>query len=99
VFSGKHSVSRARGDIAKCRRTEAIIIFNAGGYFQKQSVTDFNGHTTTFGVGTDTAGNAGDPDPNIGDRGQVLWVKDAKYGDGELREQFKLIYLRAKPCI
>ncbi len=43
-----------------------------------------NGHTSTFGVGSKYAGTAGDPDTNAGDRGSVLWVKDAKYGDGTL---------------
>jgi hypothetical protein len=63
---------------------DQTVYDNASQYFQKQSVTDMNGHTSTLGVGTDTAGNVGDPDPNIGDRGQVLWVKDALYGDGTL---------------
>jgi len=48
--------------------------YDASGYFQKQSVTDFNGHTTTFGVGLDS-------DPNVGNRGNVLWVRDAGYND------------------
>jgi RHS repeat-associated protein len=55
--------------------------YNASQYFQKQSETDMDGHTTSYGVGTNTAGNTGDPDPNIGDRNQVLWVKDAGYAD------------------
>lgn len=55
--------------------------YNASQYFQKASETDADGHTTTYGVGTDTAGNSGDPDPNIGDRGQVLWVQDPGYAD------------------
>ena len=46
--------------------------YNASQYFQKKSVTDANGRVTTFGVGSDS-------DPNIGNRGSVLWVQDAGY--------------------
>jgi RHS repeat-associated protein len=59
----------------------ATAYYNASQYFQKQSDTDMDGHTTTYGIGTDTAGNLGDTDPNIGDRGEVLWVQDAGYAD------------------
>ena len=47
--------------------------YSGSQYFQKQSVTDANGRTTTFGVGTKS-------DANIGNRGSVLWVRDAGYG-------------------
>src|ERR1019366_10124318 len=62
--------------------TESTVYYDGSQYFQKKSVTDFNGHTASLAVGTRTAGNPGDPDTNIGDRGSVLWAKDAKYGDG-----------------
>jgi RHS repeat-associated protein len=55
--------------------------YNASQYFQKQSDTDMDGHVTRYGVGTNTAGNSGDPDPNTGDRGEVLWERDAGYND------------------
>ena len=64
--------------------TDTTAYYNGSQYFQKQSVTDMNGHTTTFGVGSKYAGTAGNADTNPGDRGSVLWVKDAKYGDGTL---------------
>ena len=61
-----------------------ISYYNGSQFFQKKSMTDMNGHTSTFGIGSKYAGTAGDPDTNAGDRGNVLWVKDAKYGDGTL---------------
>ncbi len=60
---------------------DTTTYYDASRYFQKKSTTDMDGHTTIMGVGTDTAGNAGDPDPNIGDRGQILWVQDSGYND------------------
>lgn len=69
--------------------------YNASQYFTKQSATDPNGHTTTMGVGTNTAGKAGDPDANIGDRGQTLWVQDAGYSDSaspSYHKQFTYTY-------
>ena len=63
-------------------RHSTTTYYNASQYFQKQSVTDADGHlTTAMGVGTDTAGNAGDPDPNPGDRGQVLSGAGRGYND------------------
>ncbi len=55
--------------------TTTTSYYNASQYFQKASVTDAAGRTTSFGVGTNV-------DSNVGNRGSVLWVKDAKYGDG-----------------
>ena len=69
--------------------------YNATQYFQKQSTTDAASHTTTIGVGTNTAGNPGDPDSNIGDRGQTLWVQDAGYNDSSspsYHKQFTYTY-------
>ena len=48
--------------------------YNGSQYFQKASVTDANGHTTRFGVGSNV-------DPNPGNRGNVLWVQDGGYSD------------------
>jgi len=56
---------------------DTTTYYDASQYFQKKSVTDMNGHTTTLGVGSKY-------DSNPGNRGSVLWVKDAKYGDGTL---------------
>lgn len=47
--------------------------YDGSQYFQKASVTDATGHTTTIGVGSKT-------DTNVGNRGSVLWVRDARYG-------------------
>ena len=69
--------------------TDATRYYDGSQLFQKKTVTDANGHVNTFGVGSKYAGLPieQDPDPanhdtNAGDRGSVLWVKDAKYGDG-----------------
>ncbi|MCW3055742.1 MAG: repeat protein [Chthonomonadales bacterium] len=68
----------ASGDPMKPMAT--ITYYNASQYFQKQSVTDLNGHTSTFIVGTNqgidptglqTSGN--------GNKGSVLYVQDAGY--------------------
>ena len=41
-------------------------------YFQKSSVTDAAGDMTTFGYGSED-------DPNPGNRGNLLWVRDARH--------------------
>ena len=56
---------------------------NASQYFQKQSATDMNGHTSTINVGTST-------DTNLGNRGSVLWVRDARYA--VTGQQFSYLY-------
>jgi len=48
--------------------------YNLSQYFQKASDTDFDGHTTSYTVGTDT-------DANTGNRGEVLAVQDPGYND------------------
>jgi RHS repeat-associated protein len=55
--------------------------FNASQYFQKASVTDQNGHTSSFIVGDNqgvdpTGGQA----TSSGNKGSVLYVRDAGYG-------------------
>lgn len=47
--------------------------YNASKYFQKESVTDANGNVSRM----DYFDNA---DPNIGNRGELKWVRDARYG-------------------
>ena len=69
--------------------------YNASQYFQKANVADAAGHLTAMTVGTSTAGTAGDPDPNGGDRGQVLTVQDAGYavaGSPSYGKQFTYTY-------
>jgi YD repeat-containing protein len=51
----------------------ATSYFNSDKYFQKQSVTDPNGHTTSFDYFSNT-------DANPGNRGNVKLVQDARYG-------------------
>lgn len=57
--------------------------YDASKYFQKESVTDANGNTSTF----DYYDNA-DVDP--GNRGEVKWVRDARYGT--TGQQFEYTY-------
>lgn len=53
-------------------QTMTYTYYNASQYFQKQSITDPQSHVTLFGVGRAD-------DPNLGNRGEVLWVQDAGY--------------------
>ena len=67
---------------------ETTTYYNAGQYFQKQTVTNMLGHTTTIGVGSSA-------DPNPGSRGSMLWVQDAGYGDPaspSFNRQFNCLY-------
>lgn len=78
VNNGSNSVNPGYGS-AHYPGQETTTYYNASQYFQKSGFTDMNGHTSAMGVGTNKAGTPGDPDPNPGDRGQVLWVQDAGY--------------------
>ncbi len=53
---------------------ETTTYYNADKYFQKQSVTDMDGHLTAMDYYTNQ-------DPNPGSRGEVKWVQDAGYTD------------------
>jgi YD repeat-containing protein len=57
--------------------------YDASKYFQKESVTDANGNTSTF----DYYDNA---DASPGNRGEVKWVRDARYG--ATGQQFEYTY-------
>src|SRR5260221_6767773 len=62
--------------------------YNASQYFQKSAFTDTLGRTTTFGVGTTT-------DTNVGNRGSVLYVRDAGYtvsGNPSYNKEFDYTY-------
>ena len=70
--------------------------YNASQYFQKKSVTDANGRTTTFIVGdnqgVDPSGQAATSD---GNKGSVLFVQDADYGKNgtpSFGRQFAYVY-------
>ncbi|MGI4791253.1 MAG: RHS repeat-associated core domain-containing protein [Janthinobacterium lividum] len=92
VLEGPHSVLSSRTFFPG---QDTTAYYNASQYFQKTGVTDMDGHTTAMGVGTNTAGNTGDPDPNTGDRGQTLWVQDAGYNDSispSYHKQFTYTY-------
>jgi len=52
---------------------ETTTYYDASKYFQKASVTDMNGHTTQMDY-------FDDQDPSPGNRGEVKWVEDARYG-------------------
>ena len=55
--------------------------YNASQYFQKQSVTDLNGHTSAFIVGTNQGIDpTGVQATGNGNKGSVLYVQDAGYG-------------------
>ncbi len=67
---------------------ETMTYYNGSQYFAKASVTDLNGHTSTFGVGSNT-------DPNPGNRGSILWARDAGYNDASsssYQKQFSYQY-------
>jgi RHS repeat-associated protein len=57
--------------------------YDATKYFQKQSVTDANGNVTSFDY-------FDKHDANPGNRGQVKWVRDARYG--VTGQQFEYTY-------
>jgi len=61
----------------------ATSYYDASKYFQKESVTDANGNTSTF----DYYDNA---DTNPGNRGEVRWMRDARYGT--TGQQFEYTY-------
>lgn len=68
--------------------TETTTYYGASKYFQKQSVTDMNAHTSTFDYGTKD-------DANQGNRGNVLWVRDSGYADSNspsYQKQFTYTY-------
>ena len=48
--------------------------YDGSKYFQKQSGSDVMGNTTTFGVGAKE-------DTTPGNKGNVLWVRDANYSN------------------
>ena len=52
--------------------TATTHYWDASKYFQKKSVTDALGRTSTFDY-------YDDQDPNVGNRGEVKWVRDARY--------------------
>ncbi len=54
--------------------TETTTYYNIDKYFQKQSVSDMNGHITAM----DYFNNQ---DASLGNRGEVQWVRDAGYSD------------------
>jgi len=53
--------------------TTTTTYYDASKYFQKASLTDANGNTTTFDYFDST-------DASPGNRGEVKWVRDARYG-------------------
>ena len=63
--------------------TATTTYYNASKYFQKASVEDPNGNVFTF----DYFDNA---DTSVGNRGEVKWVRDARYGT--TGEQFEYTY-------
>jgi RHS repeat-associated protein len=66
------------------QNTADVYTYNdASGYFQKKTATDMNGRVTKFFVGTDQGVDPENPNspPNVGNRGNVLWVQDAGYSD------------------
>jgi len=63
--------------------TTTTSYYNASKYFQKESVTDPNNNVTTF----DYFDNA---DTSPGNRGEVKWVRDARYGT--TGQQFEYTY-------
>jgi RHS repeat-associated protein len=77
------SVSQHTSLGAPASGTESTQYFNASGYFQRQSFTDMNGHVTTYGVGLDN-------DPNPGNRGNVLWIKNPDFAN--TGKQFTYVY-------
>ncbi|BDI28739.1 hypothetical protein CCAX7_007900 [Capsulimonas corticalis] len=52
--------------------TETTTYYDASKYFQKQSVTDMNSHTSTCDY-------FDSQDPNLGNRGNVKYSRDARY--------------------
>ncbi len=62
--------------------------YGADKYFQKASATDANGNTSTFDYYDNQY-------PNVGNRGEVKWVRDAGYTDGSspsYQKQFAYTY-------
>jgi RHS repeat-associated protein len=62
--------------------TSSTAYYNASKYFQKASVTDPEGHVSTFDYFDNAASG--------GDKGNVKWVRDARYGT--TGEQFDYTY-------
>ena len=76
---GNMLTQSASGDPMK--PMETTTYYNASQYFQKQSVTDVNGHTTTMIVGTNQGVDpTGVQTTSNGNKGNVLYVQDAGYG-------------------
>ena len=55
---------------------DVTYYYDSSRYFMQKKIIDRNGKVAMFGVGAKE-------DPNIGNRGSILWVKDAQYGDGD----------------
>lgn len=77
--------------------TETTSYYNGSQYFQKQSVTDMNGHTSVFGVGNKSGADPSNPNltPAPGNAGSVLWVRDAGYnvaGNPSYQKQYTYQY-------
>ena len=91
----------ASSDTQSTAHKDLTTYYDASGYFQKKSVTDANGHTTTFIVGDD---KGVDPLPtsdlahiatSAGNKGSVLHVQDADYsvsGTPSNQKQFSYQY-------
>src|SRR5581483_2165525 len=84
-----HTVSNYSG-------TETTTWYNASQYFARASVTDMNGHTTTFIVG-DNQGHdpTGQQGQSNGNKGSVLYVRDAGYsisGSPSYQKQYVYTY-------
>ncbi|MGV3719790.1 MAG: RHS repeat domain-containing protein [Actinomycetota bacterium] len=83
VLTASNIMDYAGGGVPILGGTTTTSYYDASKYFQKASVEDPNGNISTF----DYFDNA---DTSLGNRGEVKWVRDARYGTTS--QQFEYTY-------